>query len=66
MSFLFFCSSFATEWLQGKNVNEAATLKNQEIASHLNLPPVKLHCSMLAEDAVKAAIADWKSKKESA
>lgn len=57
-------SSYATEWLKGKNVDEAATLKNSEIANHLNLPPVKLHCSMLAEDAVKAAIADYRAKKE--
>jgi len=55
-------SSYATEWLKGKNINEAAKLQNQEIASHLNLPPVKLHCSMLAEDAVKAAIKDYKKK----
>eukprot|EP00470_Lotharella_oceanica_P005815 CAMPEP_0170177940 /NCGR_PEP_ID=MMETSP0040_2-20121228/11434_1 /TAXON_ID=641309 /ORGANISM="Lotharella oceanica, Strain CCMP622" /LENGTH=143 /DNA_ID=CAMNT_0010420833 /DNA_START=30 /DNA_END=461 /DNA_ORIENTATION=- len=56
-------SSYATEWLKGKNVDEAAKLQNQEIASHLNLPPVKLHCSMLAEDAVKAAIENYKKKK---
>jgi len=50
--------------LKGKNINEAEKLQNQEIASHLNLPPVKLHCSMLAEDAVKAAIKNYRSKKE--
>jgi nitrogen fixation NifU-like protein len=55
-------SSVATSWLAGKHVNEALTIKNSDIAKHLNLPPVKLHCSMLAEDAIKAAIADWKKK----
>lgn len=63
--FILYFSSFATEWLKGKNINEAEKLQNQEIASHLNLPPVKLHCSMLAEDAVKAAIKNYRSKKES-
>jgi len=57
-------SSYTTSWLEGKHVDEAAKLKNNVIASHLNLPPVKLHCSMLAEDAVKAAIEDWKKKKQ--
>merc|ERR1712196_244803 len=56
-------SSLATEWVKGKNLNEAATIKNTEIAKHLNLPPVKLHCSMLAEDAIKAAIEDYKGKR---
>ncbi len=56
-------SSYATEWLKGKKVDEAAKLENSEIASHLNLPPVKLHCSMLAQDAVKAAIKNYKEKK---
>ena len=57
-------SSYATEWLKGKTLDEAATIKNSDIASHLKLPPVKLHCSMLAEDAIKAAITDYKSKQE--
>jgi len=56
-------SSYATDWLKGKNIESALEIKNQDIASHLNLPPVKLHCSMLAEDAIKAAIADYKAKK---
>lgn len=56
-------SSYATEWLVGKNAESATAIKNSDIAGHLNLPPVKLHCSMLAEDAVKAAVADWKKKK---
>merc|ERR1719446_1888491 len=59
-------SSLATEWVQGKNVDEAVTIKNTEIAKHLNLPPVKLHCSMLAEDAIKAAVKDYKKKRENA
>ena len=57
-------SSYATEILQGLPIDEAMKIKNQDIASHLKLPPVKLHCSMLAEDAIKAAINDYKSKKE--
>ena len=57
-------SSYATEWLKGKTLDEAATIKNSDIASHLKLPPVKLHCSMLAEDAIKAAITDYKTKQE--
>merc|ERR1711934_965948 len=57
-------SSLATEWVKGKNLDECGTIKNTEIAKHLNLPPVKLHCSMLAEDAIKSAIADYKAKKE--
>ena len=55
-------SSVATEWLKGKTVEEAEAIKNTDIAEHLKLPPVKLHCSMLAEDAIKAALADWKAK----
>eukprot|EP00242_Pyramimonas_sp_CCMP2087_P015757 CAMPEP_0198209084 /NCGR_PEP_ID=MMETSP1445-20131203/12397_1 /TAXON_ID=36898 /ORGANISM="Pyramimonas sp., Strain CCMP2087" /LENGTH=171 /DNA_ID=CAMNT_0043882719 /DNA_START=123 /DNA_END=638 /DNA_ORIENTATION=+ len=55
-------SSVATEWIKGKNVDEAVTIKNSEIAKHLSLPPVKLHCSMLAEDAIKAAVKNIKMK----
>jgi len=55
-------SSLATEWLKGRTVNEATELKNTQIAEELSLPPVKIHCSVLAEDAVKAAIDDWKRK----
>ena len=55
-------SSYATEWLRGKSIDEALSLKNTDIASHLRLPPVKLHCSMLAEDAVKSAIKDYARK----
>ncbi|VEL25109.1 unnamed protein product [Protopolystoma xenopodis] len=55
-------SSLATEWIKGKTLDEASVVKNTEIAKELNLPPVKLHCSMLAEDAIKAAIKDFKSK----
>uniref|UniRef100_M4BMG7 Iron-sulfur cluster assembly protein n=1 Tax=Hyaloperonospora arabidopsidis (strain Emoy2) TaxID=559515 RepID=M4BMG7_HYAAE len=55
-------SSVATEWLKGKSVDECLNIKNTDIASHLKLPPVKLHCSMLAEDAIKAAISDYKRK----
>jgi len=57
-------SSVATEWVKGKTVEEVLAIKNTDIASHLKLPPVKLHCSMLAEDAIKAAVKDWKSKQE--
>ena len=57
-------SSLATEWLKGKTVDEADTIKNSMIAEELNLPPVKIHCSVLAEDAIKAAIADYKKKKD--
>lgn len=57
-------SSYATTWLKGKTIDEALALKNTDIASHLSLPPVKMHCSMLAEDAVKAAINDYKKKQE--
>ena len=52
--------------MKGKNVNTATEIKNSEIASHLNLPPVKLHCSMLAEDAIKAAVKDVRKKQENA
>ena len=55
-------SSVATEWVKGKSVDEVLAIKNSDIASHLKLPPVKLHCSMLAEDAIKAAVKDWKDK----
>ena len=55
-------SSLATEWLKGKTVDEAATIKNSMIVEELNLPPVKIHCSVLAEDAIRAAIGDWKKK----
>jgi nitrogen fixation protein NifU and related proteins len=56
-------SSLATEWLKGKTVEEAETIKNSMIAEELNLPPVKIHCSVLAEDAIKSAIADYRAKK---
>lgn len=59
-------SSLVTEWVKGKTLDEAATIKNVDIARHLALPPVKIHCSMLAEDAIRAAIADYKSKHEPA
>ncbi|RUS90615.1 hypothetical protein EGW08_001612 [Elysia chlorotica] len=55
-------SSLATEWVKGKTMDEAMTIKNTEIAKELSLPPVKLHCSMLAEDAIKAALQDYKIK----
>jgi len=55
-------SSVATEWVKGKSVDEVLAIKNSDIAAHLKLPPVKLHCSMLAEDAIKAAVKDWKEK----
>jgi len=58
-------SSLITEWVKGKNVNEAELIKNSQIAEHLSLPPVKIHCSVLAEDAIKAAIADWRAKHNS-
>ncbi|KJW04188.1 Fe-S cluster assembly scaffold IscU [Rickettsia argasii] len=58
-------SSLVTEWVKGRSVEDAETIKNTEIAKELSLPPVKLHCSLLAEDAIKAAIADYKQKKES-
>lgn len=56
-------SSVATEWVKGKPMDEVLTIKNTEIAKHLSLPPVKLHCSMLAEDAIKAAVKDYEAKK---
>jgi nitrogen fixation NifU-like protein len=56
-------SSLATEWLKGKTVDEALAIKNTEIVNELSLPPVKIHCSVLAEDAIKAAISDYKKKK---
>ena len=55
-------SSVATEWLKGKTIDDCLTIKNTDIAAHLKLPPVKLHCSMLAEDAIKAAVEDYKKK----
>ncbi|MCL4485543.1 MAG: Fe-S cluster assembly scaffold IscU [Nitrospirae bacterium] len=57
-------SSLATEWVKGKTVEDALKIKNTEIAKELNLPPVKLHCSVLAEDAIKGAISDYQKKKE--
>ncbi|KAG9449891.1 hypothetical protein H6P81_009856 [Aristolochia fimbriata] len=59
-------SSVATEWVKGKPMVEVLTIKNTEIAKHLSLPPVKLHCSMLAEDAIKAAIKDYEEKRTKA
>ena len=55
-------SSVATEWLKGKSIDEAVTIDNMEIVEELNLPPVKIHCSVLAEDAIKAAINDYRQK----
>ena len=55
-------SSLATEWIKGKSVDEASTISNTEIVEELSLPPVKIHCSVLAEDAIKSAINDYKSK----
>ena len=55
-------SSLVTEWVKGKSLDQAAEIKNTDIAEELALPPVKIHCSILAEDAIKAAIADYKSK----
>ncbi|AUX47166.1 Fe-S cluster assembly scaffold IscU [Sorangium cellulosum] len=57
-------SSLATEWLKGKTIDEAETIKNSMIAEELHLPPVKIHCSVLAEDAIKSAIADFRAKQE--
>jgi nitrogen fixation protein NifU and related proteins len=57
-------SSLATEWIKGKKVDEAGQLSNSQIAAELNLPPVKIHCSVLAEDAIKSAIEDYKRKRE--
>lgn len=56
-------SSLATDWIKNKNIDEVCKISNQDIARHLKLPPVKLHCSMLAEDAIKAAVTDYKNKK---
>lgn len=55
-------SSLVTEWVKGKTINEAAEIKNTDITAELELPPVKIHCSILAEDAIKAAITDYKTK----
>jgi len=55
-------SSLVTEWIKGKTLDEAATIKNSEIAAELALPPVKIHCSILAEDAIKAAVEDYRKK----
>ena len=55
-------SSLATEWIKGKSIDEASTISNTEIVEELSLPPVKIHCSVLAEDAIKSAINDYKSK----
>ena len=55
-------SSLVTEWVKGKSLDDAVTIKNSEIAQELALPPVKIHCSILAEDAIKAAVADYKTK----
>ncbi len=55
-------SSLVTEWVKGKSLDEAETIKNTQIAEHLALPPVKIHCSVLAEDAIKAAIVDYRKK----
>ena len=56
-------SSLVTEWVKGKTLDEAATIRNTQIAEELALPPVKIHCSILAEDAIKAAVSDYKAKK---
>jgi len=55
-------SSLATEWVKGKTLGEALAIKNTDIVKELSLPPVKIHCSVLAEDAIKAAVTDWKKK----
>jgi len=57
-------SSLVTEWVKGKSIDEAATIRNTDIAKELSLPPVKIHCSVLAEDAIKAAIEDFRKKRE--
>ena len=57
-------SSLATEWVKGKSIDEAMSIKNTEIVEELSLPPVKIHCSVLAEDAIKAAIYDYRKRKE--
>jgi len=59
-------SSLATEWVKGKTIDEALTIKNTDIVKELALPPVKIHCSVLAEDAIRAAISDWRKKNDSA
>jgi nitrogen fixation NifU-like protein len=56
-------SSLVTEWVKGKTVAEAMQIKNTDVANELNLPPVKIHCSVLAEDAIKAAVSDWQRKR---
>ncbi len=56
-------SSLVTEWVKGKTLDEALTIKNTDVASELNLPPVKIHCSVLAEDAIRAAVADYQRKR---
>ena len=58
-------SSLLTEWVKGKNLEEAASIKNTEIAQELSLPPVKIHCSVLAEDAIKAAVQNYRDKQDS-
>ncbi len=55
-------SSLVTEWVKGKSIEEALTIKNTDVANELSLPPVKLHCSVLAEDAIRAAVQDWQKK----
>jgi nitrogen fixation NifU-like protein len=57
-------SSLATEWLKGKSIDDALAIKNSDIVAELSLPPVKIHCSVLAEDAIKAAISDYKKKQQ--
>jgi nitrogen fixation NifU-like protein len=59
-------SSLVTEWVKGKTVDQALTIKNTDVANELNLPPVKIHCSVLAEDAIKAAVADYQRKRGAA
>jgi len=57
-------SSLATEWIKGKHIDEAMEIRNSDIAQELSLPPVKIHCSVLAEDAIRAAIADYRKKRD--
>jgi len=57
-------SSLATEWVKGKSIDEAMSIKNTEIVEELSLPPVKIHCSVLAEDAIKAAISDYRKRRD--
>ena len=59
-------SSLVTEWIKGRTIDEALKIKNVDIAKHLSLPPVKIHCSVLAEDAIRAAIEDYRSKNDNA